>query len=304
MVINMINIRERKSNFVKLFDKTPESIFCPHFYELVLSNGCPFNCSYCYLKLTFRGRTEPALFNNDWSKVQSEIDKIEHGVFSTGELADSLAVIPPLLETAIDYFENQQSKYLLLLTKSTNIDIFRLREPSRQIIVSFSVNSIRAARTYEKGAPDPMKRLSAAAELRDMGWRVRIRLDPVILESGLENYEPICKAISQLSPEVVTVGTLRQYPGLHRFSKEAPRNGLKKAPDGRMRYLTEQRIAIYKQIADWLGFQPVLCKEAIKMWEALGWHFTDCNCTNNVERDLIPVLSDVQRRDIWATESK
>jgi spore photoproduct lyase len=276
----MVNVRERKSNFVKLFDKTPESVFCPHFYELVLSNGCPFDCSYCYLKLTFRGKTNPTLFNNDWAEVQAELDKVEKGVFSTGELADSLAIIPPLLENALDYFEQQKDKYILLLTKSTNIDILRNRKPSPQIIISFSVNSVEAANVYEKGSPDPMKRLEAAKELKELGWRVRIRLDPIILESGLEHYEPICKAIAELSPEVVTIGTLRQFPGLHRFAKEAPRDGLKKAPDGRMRYPTQQRIEVYKQIADWLGFQPALCKEATKMWDELGWEFKDCNCTS------------------------
>jgi spore photoproduct lyase len=281
----MINVRERKSNFVKLFDKTPESVFCPHFYELVLSNGCPFDCSYCYLKLTFRGKTKPTLFNNDWTKVQEELDKVKKGVFSTGELADSLAIVPPLLENALDYFEQQKDKYILLLTKSTNIDILKNRKPSPQIIISFSVNSVEAANLYEKGSPDPMKRLESAKELKELGWRVRIRLDPIILESGLEHYEPICKAIAELSSEVVTIGTLRQFPGLHRFAKEAPRDGLKKAPDGRMRYPTQQRIEVYKQIADWLGFQPSLCKEAVEMWETLGWEFKDCNCTSNEGRN-------------------
>ncbi|MBM3211391.1 hypothetical protein FJZ33_04160 [Candidatus Poribacteria bacterium] len=293
----MIDVRERKSNFIKLFDKTPESVFCPHFYELVLSNGCPFNCSYCYLKLTFRGKTNPVLFNNDWSKVQAELDKVDYGFFSTGELADSLAIIPPLLEHAMNYFENQRSRYLLLLTKSNNIDILRYRNPTQQVIISFSVNSIPAARAYEKGAPCPMERIAAAMELKNMGWRVRIRIDPIILESGIEHYETICRAITELSPEVVTIGTLRQYPGLHRFAKDAPRKGLKKAPDGRMRYPTEQRIAAYRHIADWLGFQPALCKESIRMWDALSWHFTDCNCTNNMESDLIPALPEKHRSD-------
>lgn len=276
----MTEVRERKSKFVKLFDKTPSSILCPHFYELILSNGCPYNCSYCYLKLTFRGKTNPVLFNNNWSRVESELDAIDHGVFSTGELADSLAVVPPLLERAMDYFGDQTSKYLLLLTKSTNIDILRHKTPNRQIITSFSVNSIPAAREYEKGAPDPVKRLEVAEELKEMGWRVRIRIDPIILESGLEHYESICKLVSELSPEVVTIGTLRQYPGVHRFSKHAPRKELKRAPDGRMRYPTQRRIEIYKQVSNWLGFQPALCKEAFKMWEALGWDFRECNCTN------------------------
>ena len=96
-VKQMVVKRERKSKFVKLFDKTPPAVFCPHFYELILSNGCPYNCVYCYLKLTFRGKTEPNIFTNDWDGVKRELDRIAGGVFSTGELADSLAIIPPLL---------------------------------------------------------------------------------------------------------------------------------------------------------------------------------------------------------------
>ena len=86
---NRIIKRERKSEFVKLFDKTPPDVVCPHFYELILSNGCPFDCSYCYLKLTFRGKTNPNLFTNKWEVVEKELEKINQGVFSTGELASS-----------------------------------------------------------------------------------------------------------------------------------------------------------------------------------------------------------------------
>jgi len=100
----LITRRERKSKFVRLFDKTPVEVKCPHFYELVLSNGCPYNCSYCYLKLTFRGKTNPTVFENGWDKVKAEIEDIPEGVFSTGELADSLAITPPLLSKELDFF--------------------------------------------------------------------------------------------------------------------------------------------------------------------------------------------------------
>lgn len=271
--------RDRKSKFVRLFDKTPPSVVCPHFYELVLSNGCPYDCSYCYLKLTFRGRTEPTLFENGWDKVKSELDGISYGVFSTGELADSLAMIPPLLPKAIDYFAAQDNKLLLLVTKSTNIETLRNHEPSRNLLVSFSVNSIPGSSRYEVSAPHPQKRLEAAEELIELGWRVRIRLDPMILECGLESYEPVCKTIAAIKPERVTLGTLRQYPGLFRFLPHAPRKGLVKANDGRMRYSISDRVDTYRQVAEWLGFQPSLCKETREVWTMLGWDFPGCNCT-------------------------
>ncbi len=115
--------------------------------------------------------------------------------------------------------------------------------------------------------------------MAELGWRVRIRLDPIILESGLASYETICKQISAIRPERVTLGTLRQYPGLFNFLPNAPRKGLAKCQDGRMRYSVLDRVNTYKQIALWLGFQPSLCKETQEVWDTLGWEFEGCNCT-------------------------
>jgi spore photoproduct lyase len=210
--------RVRKSKFVRLFDKTPKEVVCPHFYELILSNGCPYDCTYCYLKLTFRGNSRPTLFTNKWKQVQQELENIPQGVFSTGELADSLAVTPPLLEPALQYFRSQKSRYLLLLTKSTNIKILRNNSATKGVIASFSVNSTPAAKNYEIGAPDPLHRIEAAQELNRLGWRVRIRIDPIIVEAGIDSYKTICQKIAELKAEVVTIGTLRQYPGLFRFA--------------------------------------------------------------------------------------
>jgi len=271
--------RVRKSPFVRLFDKTPPGVICPHFYELVLSNGCPYRCVYCYLQLTFRGDKAPVLFNNPWEQVEREIERIERGVFSTGELADSLAIIPPLLSPAIEYFRRQHTRYLLLVTKSSNVDFLLKIPPSRQVWVSFSVNSEKAWKQFEPGTPHPYDRIEAAWKLKEKGWSVRIRLDPVILEVGLENYRRVVREIAELRPDCVTVGTLRHYPGLFRFQPQAPRKGLHRAADGRMRYSLQDRLRTYGQIADWLGFQPALCKETVQMWHSLKWKFYGCNCT-------------------------
>lgn len=275
----MVVKRERKSDFVKLFDKTPPDVVCPHFYELVLSNGCPFNCEYCYLQLTFRGNKKPVLFTNSWDQVEKELSSVKKGVFSTGELADSLAVVPPLLDKALDYFEMQRDKYLLLLTKSANTDFLLKRKANPQVIVSFSVNSIPSWTKYERKTPHPFERLEAAKKLLKLGWRMRMRIDPIIIETGLEHYKVICKKVAKLNPERVTVGTLRQYPGLFRFAPDAPREGLIKSSDGRMRYSLETRINVYSIIKEWLGFQPALCKETKTLWKNLGWKFDGCNCT-------------------------
>jgi DNA repair photolyase len=274
--------RPRKSKFVKLFDKTPETVVCPHFYELILSNGCPFNCLYCYLKLTFRGDKSPVLFTNQWEHVEAELEKIPSGVFSTGELADSLAIMPPLLKPAIRYFRKQKHKYLLLTTKSININTLLEMEPTPQVWIAFSVNSLDAWLKFELKTPSPYERLEAARALKEKGWRIRIRIDPVIEEVGINDYKDIATRVKDLAPDVVTVGTLRQYPGLFRFEKKAPRKGLQRSHDGRMRYPLNVREDIYTKISEWLGSQPALCKETEELWKNLGWRFHGCNCCNGV----------------------
>jgi spore photoproduct lyase len=186
------------------------------------------------------------------------------------------------LEAALEYFPKQSKKYLLLLTKSTNIEFLLDRHPNPQVIVSFSVNASPISKKYEMGAPNPDLRLKAARELKRMGWRVRIRLDPIILEDGVWVYEDICRKVADLEPELVTIGTLRQFPGLYRFARHAPRKGLHRAGDGRMRYPHTARVKTYKRIQKWLGFQPALCKESKVMWKTLGWRFQGCNCTNGL----------------------
>jgi spore photoproduct lyase len=271
--------RIRKSNFVRLFTKTPPGVVCPHFYELILSNGCPFNCLYCYLKLTFRGNKSPVLFTNSWQEVEKELEKVSSGVFSTGELADSLAIEPPLLKPAIEYFRLQKHKYLLLTTKSNNINILSQMEPTSQLFISFSINSMEAWEKYESLTPNPFERIDAAIKLKKLGWQIRIRLDPIIWNFGINNYKKIIDKILELSPNKLTIGTLRQYPGLYRFEKEAPKIGLKKSFDGRMRYPLETRAEIYSIMSKWLGFEPGLCKETTDLWKILGWKNSGCNCT-------------------------
>lgn len=274
--------RKRKSKFIKLFDKTPDGVVCPHFYELVLSNGCPYDCAYCYLKLTLRyhGGGSPILYDNDWSELEGELNKSKPGVYSTGELADSLAIEPPLLKSTINHFANNgDGRYLLLTTKSARGHrLLNSIGASKNIIISYSVNSSGNASEYEKKTPSPHRRIKDAEKLKDEGFRIRIRIDPIIYENFNE-YREICRIVSELKPERVTVGTLRHYPQLLAFAGDAPKEGLEMSWDGRLRYSVDKRIEIYSKTAGWLGFQPALCKETEEVWEKLDWEFEGCNCT-------------------------
>ena len=267
----VITYRRRKGPFVQRPKPAPPGIVEGRYYELVLSNGCPHRCAYCYLQLTFKGNKEPTLYTNPWSEVQPELDAVRSGVFTTGELADSLAIVPPLLPAAIDYFSNQSTRHLFLLTKSTNISVLESFKPCDQVSIGFSVNAPHISARYEHGAPHPYKRLEAAFRLKELGWRVHIRIDPIILEGDFFLYNPLCLKIRELEPETISVGTLRSFKNLFKYNPRSPRRSLVPCFDGRMRYPFQMRLDAYRRIADWLGRIPYLTKETERMWKALGW---------------------------------
>jgi spore photoproduct lyase len=270
--------RPRKSGFIKRFDGTA-GLVCNQFYQLILANGCPFNCQYCYLRLTLGGNKGPVVFTNPWPEVERQLEKIPTGVFSTGELADSLAVTPPLLPPALEYFRRQTAKFLFLTTKSTNIKLLLGMRPTSQVWISFSVNAVKTWELFEKNTPHPQERLAAARRLKEAGWRVRIRIDPIIPEVGLHHYREIAGQVRGLAPERVTVGVLKHFPRLPRGQRQEPWKQLAASPNGIKRYPSPLKARIFTSLAEWLGFRPGICRETPGLWEELGWQANGCNCT-------------------------
>jgi spore photoproduct lyase len=219
------------------------------------------------------------VFTNPWREVERQLEKIPTGVFSTGELADSLAVTPPLLKPALEYFRRQKDKFLFLTTKSTNIELLLGMQPTPQVWIAFSVNAVKIWELFEKHAPPPEARLAAARRLKEAGWRVRVRIDPIIPEVGIGHYREVAQKVSDLAPERVTVGVLKHFPRLPRGRREGLWRQLAESPHGIKRYPAHLKAHIFQSLAEWLGFQPAVCRETPGLWEDMGWKANGCNCT-------------------------
>ncbi|MGD9125121.1 MAG: radical SAM protein [Desulfarculaceae bacterium] len=273
--------KERLTPFVKRFRSTDQGVVCPGFMQLNLATGCLYGCDYCYLKGTLRGQKYVNVYTNDWDQIAEQITQAGPGVYNAGELADSLATTPPLLHPAIDWFRDRKGYTLLLVTKAARSPVLGVVQgltPSPNIIFSFSLNAVSRAVAWERGAASISERLFAARELTRLGWRVRIRLDPIIYPSDLHDYEFIAHEIKSLNPEVVTLGSMRPYGPVYNQMPEELKADLEKGPDRRWRYPEGQRAAAYWAIAGTLGRQPGLCKETTSLYARLGWGVKECNC--------------------------
>jgi DNA repair photolyase len=290
-------LRPRKSRFTAIFRTTPPQTVCPNFYVLAHAAGCTFapRCRYCYLKSSYWHTPRPLAFSNTRALV-AEIrrwiakDGLESCILNAGNLCDSLAFekARPLMARLVALFRAEaeargRPHALLLVTKGGTRecrDLFRCA-PSRNVIVSFSVNNPKAAGRYEEGAAPVADRLAAARRLKRAGWRIRMRIDPMIL--GFD-YGWIAREVRKLRPERITLGTLRAEANLHRFTEKGLFGALEIPNDAKSlaRYPRAVRLRMYRAAVRVLGRSvPLgLCEETLDVWKALRFDFVGktCNC--------------------------
>ena len=292
----------RDGSIIKRFCKTPPpykstDVICPHFLELKWAYGCPYDCSWCYLKGTFRFRPEgikPVI--KDYRKIELHVKEFlgkvsTPEILNAGEIADSLMGENgsiPFSKFIIPIFETQMNHKILFVTKSKNVKNLLEIESHNKAIISFSLNALRVAKKWEKRAPKVIDRIEAAKKVNQSGYETRIRIDPMVpVTDWKKHYTDLIDLIfSNFIPDRITLGSLR---------------GLQSTINGTndtswVRYLSEgsnwgkkiefnARYWMYLTIKNYLkekyNYKKVsLCKETKMMWEKLKMDYRKirCNC--------------------------
>jgi spore photoproduct lyase len=294
--------RVNDGSIITRFDKTPlpensTDVICPHFLELKWAYGCPFDCSWCYLKGTFRFRPngkEPVI--KDYRKIElhtraflEEVKTPE--VLNTGEIADSLMSENsgnPFSKFIIPMFETQSLHKVLFLTKSINVKNLLEIEPHKQVIISFSLNAIPVAKLWEKKAPSVLKRIEAAKKVYQEGYEVRLRIDPMVpIDEWEESYLQLVDLIFEnFVPERITLGSLRGLQStINGCSDKSWVRYLREFSNWGKKIEFQTRFRMYSMVIEHLRSKYkytniALCKETIAMWGSLKMDYKQikCNC--------------------------
>jgi spore photoproduct lyase len=294
--------RVNDGSIITRFDKTPlpkksTDVICPHFLELKWAYGCPFDCAWCYLKGTFRFRPEgikPVVKNLEKIKLHTEafLNKVKiPEILNTGEIADSLMAENSKFafsKIIVPMFEKQNKHKVLFLTKSNNIRNFLEINPHNQVIMSFSLNALPVAKKWEKKAPTVKKRIEAAKKLSDLGYEIRIRIDPMV---PINNWEKHYKDLLDLMfadfvPERITFGSLRGLQSTLNVTKDNSwKIYLKETSNWGKKVEFSVRFDMYSNLISYLrkkwDYNKIaLCKETKAMWAKLGMDYKKikCNC--------------------------
>jgi spore photoproduct lyase len=306
-----------KNSFVSLFYKSPMNIVCPHFWVFKPLIGCPYQCSYCFLQGTFFGDKSPRL--KDLEEMAKNLEKFLSWATSVGlktllnvgELCDSLAVpnwTAKILKICVPILKKFPGNKLLFLTKAGINNIHPLLEDSSLnefVIMSHSLNPQPVIERFEKGTASLEHRLEAAKILQEIGYEVRLRIDPIIpVDNWPILYSELLDAIFKrfnLKPERITLGSLRGLKKTLLYAKDKDwveyLNKHEKTGWG-LKIERKLRISLYSKIIQDLhkhGFNGhiALCKETPEIWMTLVsenillnpgkfgiWENVKCNCKN------------------------
>ena len=297
---------------VDTFTMPDDRMVCPHFERLKLaSNGCFYQCDWCYLKLTYRAAFPFITIRVQYDRIKEQLQKRlcqskEPIIFNSGELADSLSMehLTHAGREFIPWFGQTDNGYLYMPTKSDNVDGILNLPHKGHTIITWSLNNTGVSQEFEIGAPSLARRLQAAQKVKEARYRIRIRLDPIVpIPEWKSAYADTIRLIfKNINPESVTVGTLRfeegfhkmrntifQTPGLAGFVEGMvpmfqPKlfDGAKRPKSGKYSFSEEKRAEIFSfaiaEIRKYSDCPIALCKESSTVWNMVGLDLSKCQC--------------------------
>jgi len=310
---SVLYVAPASNDTVDTFSLPDDRMICPHFERLKLaSNGCFYQCDWCYLKLTYRAVYPFITVRVEYDKIIKQLEKklgnTQHPViFNSGELADSLAMehLTGAAKKFIPWFGNSENGYLFMLTKSDNVDDILDLPHNNHTIIAWSMNDERISRKFEIGAPAFKRRLNASKKVQSAGYPLRIRIDPIVPYDGWRaGYaETVRNIFDTVTPEKITLGTLRFEEGFYRMRNSIFTSGQElseylsdmkpmfppKVLPGKMRPATgkysfseEIRIEIFdfviSEIRKYSNCTIALCKESAHVWKSVGLDLSECSC--------------------------
>lgn len=204
-----------------------------NFYFSHMLN-CLYDCRYCFLQGMYPS-AHYLLFVN-YEDFFEEIEKVamqtptEPSWFFSGYDCDSLALesLSGFAVSALSFFQDHPTAQLELRTKSVNTQVLEKHPPLSNVVTAFSFTPQEISDQLEQNVPSVSLRIKVMRSLAEKGWKLGIRLDPVIdCHQFTERYASL---ISQIFGEIpgdsvhsVSLGPFRlPHPFFKRMEKLYP----------------------------------------------------------------------------------
>ena len=183
---------------------------CHPALELNIVDGCIFRCAYCGF-----GRT--IIFYLDLERLMEGLDDVfekhpTQRLYKYSNMTDLPPFEPELdmIRPMVERFAREQDRYLMLFTKSDNVDFLSELDHQGHTIISWSITCDTASRLVDKRAATMDQRIAAMAEMQQAGYPVRARLSPIVpVADWRQEYGELLEQLfSHVQPDLVTMELL------------------------------------------------------------------------------------------------
>jgi|YNPMSStandDraft_2_1061718.scaffolds.fasta_scaffold00014_29 spore photoproduct lyase len=259
---------------------------CCNYYTINLYMNCPLGCKYCFLQFYLKNPINTIFINieNIFEQFENKYSKIKIKRIGTGELSDSL-VFDPFTEFSFDFiefFKKFDETFFEFKTKTLFTDNLYKIKPSKNIVVSFSLNTIKIWQENENFTSNPFDRIIEARKLSEYGYSIAFHFDPIFYYENYKNdYLEILNFIKNNIDRKkivwISLGTFRYHPDMKEIlRKNYPDEKITYCEsiigyDNKVRYFIEIRQEIYKFFYDFFNnnfkIPLYLCMESKKLWD-------------------------------------
>lgn len=286
------------------------NLVCCNLWVVNPGEGCPLDCSYCYLQSYLQRNPTLKLFTNTGdmlSAIEQKLRAEPSRLFriGTGETIDSLVWEPltDLSSELVSLFGRLPNGLLELKTKTALVSaLLELKnEHKGRTVVSWSVNAEEITRTEELWTAPLDERIAAAARCVEAGYRVGFHFDPLVdFEGWREAYSRTVKKIFSAVPVQrvawVSLGTLRYRRDMQQVVRERfPESSLllgeqQLGADNKMRYCQPMRLRLLRSM--WSELKAVsqdlpvyMCMESASSWRGVG------QAASSADDTLVEIIS-------------
>ena len=260
---------------------------CCNYQILHIGTFCTMDCAYCILQAYFHPPVLQYFLNREEMvlELDSRLARPEIARIGTGEFTDSLIWEPwtDLNPWLVARFAAQRHCILELKTKTVAVDRLIGLDHRGKTIMAWSLNTPRVIATDERRTASLDARLEAAARCVAAGYPVAFHFDPMVLYDGCrDEYRHTVQRLFEKIPADrivwISLGTFRFMPDLKelvtaRFQRSTIVYGeFVRGLDDKMRYFKPLRIALYRDVVEWIrqhapGVCLYFCMESEEVWQ-------------------------------------
>ena len=191
-------------------EAVPHDGVCQPALELNIVDGCAFRCAYC-------GFGRYIIFYLDVERLIDGLAEVfarypAQRLYKYSNMTDLPPFEPELNAAApmVERFSREPDRYLMLFTKSDNVDFLAGLDHRGHTIISWSVNCDTASRLVEKRAATMRERIAAMENMQQAGYHVRARLSPIVpVANWRQEYTELFETLFRgVKPDVVTLELL------------------------------------------------------------------------------------------------